>query len=143
MHFDLKYGTGTLPLDLDDKKIVKVVMPGHKAPLADPQEALRQALLHPDGTQPLLDMLKKVNPQRLVIVINDITRPTPYSALMPPLLEVIGKAGIPDSTITLITATGIHDSHSPEQDRLAYGEEICSRFKIVTHDASEIGRAHV
>jgi nickel-dependent lactate racemase len=137
MHFDLKYGTGTLPLDLDDKKIVKVVMPGHREPLPNAIESVRRVLANPDGTEPLFDLLKKANPQRLVIVVNDITRPTPYSVLMPPLLEVLGKAGIPDSRITLITATGIHDSHSPEQDRLAYGEELCSRFKIVTHDASD------
>ncbi len=137
MHFDMKYGAGTLPLDLDDKHILKIVLPGEKAPLAEPADAVRKVLAAPEGTAPLLEMLKAVHPQKLVIVVNDITRPTPYSVLMPPLVETIEKAGIPDSHVTLVTATGIHDLHTREQDIEVYGEELCRRFKVISHDATD------
>lgn len=137
MHFDLKFGTSTLPLDLDDRRILKVVLPGEKEPLADPAGSVRRVLAAPEGTPPLLDMLKAAKPRRLVIVVNDITRPTPYQVFMPPLVEVIGSAGIPDSCVTLVTATGIHDPHTREQDIQVYGEELCRRFKVVSHDATD------
>ena len=112
MHFDLKYGNGTLPLDLADGNIIDVVLPGKNSPISDPEAAVNAILQKPYGTPPLLDMLRKAKPKKLVIVVNDITRPTPYALLMPPLLRVIGEAGISDSDITLLTATGIHDPHT-------------------------------
>jgi len=137
MHFDLKFGSGTIPLDLEDRRILKVVMPGERAPLADASSAVRKVLASPEGSLPLLDMLKSAKPQRLVIVVNDITRPTPYSVFMPPLVEVIEKAGIPDAHVTLVTATGIHDPHTREQDIQVYGEALCKRFAVVSHDATD------
>lgn len=124
-------------MDLADGNIIEVVLPGAKAPIAKPEAAVRSVLDHPYGTPPLLEMLRKAAPRKLVIVVNDITRPTPYSLLMPPLLEVIGEAGIPDAHITLVTATGIHDPHSDEQNRQVYGEELCRRVRIVSHDATD------
>ncbi|MEW6548288.1 MAG: nickel-dependent lactate racemase [Spirochaetota bacterium] len=137
MHFDLKFGSTTLPLDLGDPRILKVVLPGEKPPLDDPQASVRRVLASPEGTAPLLDMLKAAKPKRLVIVVNDITRPTPYSVFMPPLVETIEKAGIPDSCVTLLTATGIHDPHTREQDLQVYGEDLCRRFKVLSHDATD------
>ena len=137
MHFELKFGSANLPLDLDDRRILKVVMPGEKAPLQNPTESVRRVLAAPDGTPALLDMLAAAKPNRLVIVVNDITRPTPYSVFMPPLVEIIGKAGIPDSAVTLVTATGIHDPHTREQDIQVYGEELCRRFRVISHDATD------
>lgn len=137
MHFDLKFGKGTLPLDLEDKRILKVVMPGEKEPLMDALGSVKKVLSAPEGTPPLLEMLKAVKPQKLVIIVNDITRPTPYPVLMPPLVETIEKAGIPDSNVTLLTATGIHDPHTREQDIQVYGQELCRRFKVLSHDAKD------
>jgi nickel-dependent lactate racemase len=137
MHFDLKFGASTLPLDLEDKRILKVVLPGEKAPLKDAPASVRRVLASPEGTAPLLDMLKAAKPRRLVIVVNDITRPTPYSVFMPPLMETIEKAGIPDECVTLLTATGIHDPHTREQDIQVYGEELCKRYKVLSHDATD------
>lgn len=135
MHFDLKYGNGTVGLDLDTTRIAEVVLPKHRDPLADPLGEVKRALQEPTGTPALAEMLKTKKPQKLVIVVNDITRPTPYSILLPPLIETIEEAGIPDSHVTLVTATGIHDPHTPEQNVLVYGEEACRRFRVVSHNA--------
>ncbi|TXT42876.1 MAG: hypothetical protein FD137_2008 [Spirochaetes bacterium] len=137
MHFDLKFGSSTLPVDLEDKRILKVVLPGEKAPLADPSGSVRRVLQAPEGTPALLDMLKAAKPKRLVVVMNDITRPTPYSVFMPPIVEIIEKAGVPDSCVTLLTATGIHDPHTREQDIQVYGRDLCKRFKVLSHDATD------
>ena len=135
MHFDLKFGGGRLPLDVDDSKIIGVIMPNPRPPLENAIDEVRACLAAPEGTPPLESMLKERAPKKLVIVVNDITRPTPYPILMPPLMEAIEKAGIPDEHVTLITATGIHDPHTPEKNLLVYGEEICARYTIIQHNA--------
>ena len=137
MHFELKYGDGSLPLDFDPSRILSVVLPKTRRTLGNARNAVERALAQPEGTEPLLEMLIARKPKKLVIIVNDITRPTPYSILMPPLVEVIEKAGIPDENVTILIATGIHDLHTHEQNLLVYGEEICRRFKIVSHDASD------
>jgi|GEM_PF-5316916 len=109
MQFSLKYGLKTLAFELDEQRVAAIIVPSEVYPLADASAAVRKVLTAPYGTPPLLEMLEKVRPQNLVVVVNDITRPTPYSVIMPPLLEVFDKAGIPDSCVTLVTATGIHD----------------------------------
>ncbi|HCX95692.1 MAG TPA: transcriptional regulator, partial [Spirochaetaceae bacterium] len=128
MHFDLKYGSGTVGLDVDTAKIAEVVLPRHRDPLADPVSEVKQALQTPIGTPSLAEMLKTRKPQKLVIIVNDITRPTPYLILLPPLIEAIEEAGIPDSHVTFVIATGIHNPHTPEQNVLVYGAEVCRRF---------------
>lgn len=137
MHFDLKYGNGSLPVDVPDANLEGVVLPGASKPLADAQNAVRKMLATPIGTPALFDLLSAARPRKLVIVVNDITRPTPYDVLMPPLMETIARAGVPDSAVTLITATGIHDPHSREQDIQVYGEELCRRYTVLSHNAED------
>jgi len=79
MHFELKYGDGSLPLDLDPSRILSVVLPNTRSTLGDARNAVRKALAQPEGTEPLLEMLIDRKPKKLVIIVNDITRPTPYS----------------------------------------------------------------
>ncbi|MBP6959693.1 MAG: DUF2088 domain-containing protein, partial [Spirochaetia bacterium] len=137
MHFELKYGDGSLPLDIEQSRILSVVLPNKRRSLADARNAVASALAQPEGTAPLLEMLIDRKPKKLVIIVNDITRPTPYSILMPPLIEVIEKAGIPDENVTILIATGIHDLHTHEQNLIVYGEEMCRRFRIISHDAND------
>jgi len=37
--------------------------------------------------------------------------------------------------VTILIATGIHDLHTHEQNLIVYGEEMCRRFRIISHDA--------
>ena len=137
MHVDMKFGGGTLPLDVEDSKILGVMLPNPKPALKNAMEEVRACLAAPEGTPPLESMLRSRAPKKLVIVVNDITRPTPYPVLLPPLMEAIAKAGIPDEHVTLVTATGIHDPHTPEQNELVYGADICARYRVVSHNATD------
>lgn len=137
MHFDMKFGGGALPLDVEDSKILSVMLPNPKPPLENAIEEVRKCLASPEGTPPLATMLRELTPKKLVIIVNDITRPTPYSILLPPLMEVIEKAGIPDDHVTLITATGIHAPHIPEQNEQVYGADICARYRVMSHNATD------
>ncbi|WP_319561637.1 nickel-dependent lactate racemase [Marispirochaeta sp.] len=137
MHFDLKYGKITNPLDIKEECILDIIYPKKKSPPEDTHAAVEIALKKPLGTEPLVTMLKKRQPKRLVIVVNDITRPTPYSSLMPPLLRSIEESGVPRENVTLITATGIHRPHTPEENLQVYGRELVENYRIVCHDAED------
>ncbi|MDR1857294.1 MAG: nickel-dependent lactate racemase [Desulfovibrio sp.] len=134
MQRDLAYGTGKLQFVLPDGVNPILIKPNSIPGLPDPKAETEKVLKHPEGTPPLLDMLLAKKPRTVVVVVNDITRPTPYDVLFPPLLDIFAKAGIKDDQVTLIIATGIHDPHTREQNLEVYGPEIVNRFKIINHD---------
>ncbi len=93
-----------------------------------------RALAKPVNSPSLKSIIEHKQAQNAVIVVNDITRPTPYELILPPLLAEIEGSGIARANITLVIATGIHRPHS-EQDNLAiFGADICQQYRIENHD---------
>lgn len=138
MEFTLKNGRGTETFSLEDSKILQVLTPpGSGLKPCGPGD-VEHALDNPLGTAPLSELLARKKPSNVVIVVNDITRPTPYDLLLPPVLNRLAKAGVTDDQVTLLVATGIHDPHTPEQDLQVYGEEMVRRFKIVSHVSDDL-----
>ncbi|MDR2504162.1 MAG: nickel-dependent lactate racemase [Deltaproteobacteria bacterium] len=137
MAYELAYGKSRLSFDLPAGVAPTIIRPGDKKGLSDPLGETRRVLAAPTGCPPLLELLKTKKPGKIVVVVNDITRPTPYSVMFPPLLEVFAAAGIKDEQVTLVIATGIHDPHTDAQNLEVYGPEIVKRFKIINHDGMD------
>ena len=137
LHFDLAYGTGTLPLDLPDGLEPVVLVANEQPALPDAVQAVRDGLKNPIGAEPLAKQLKDKKPEKIVVVVNDETRPTPYYAFFPPLVEAFEEAGIRDEQVTFVIATGIHDPHSKELNEKTYGKHMTDRFKFVSHIAKD------
>src|SRR5512146_1612016 len=97
----LAYGKTGLDVTLPDGLRVDVVAPRHVAALADQTEAVRYALRHPLGARPLRELAKRGD--RVGIVCNDVTRPTPYRTILPVLLDELSH--IPPEAIVLLLAT--------------------------------------
>jgi len=112
----------------------QTVVPGSISPLEDPLAATEAMLRQPVGTPPLVTMLLEKKPKSIVVVLNDITRPTPYKALLPPLLKAFADAGVKDEQLTFLIALGIHDPHTEQQNREIYGDELVDRFTILNHE---------
>ncbi|MGC9490315.1 MAG: nickel-dependent lactate racemase [Thermovirgaceae bacterium] len=138
MKFKLSYGKNAMDFELDDSKILQVVVPPEASGKVCTKKDVENILDNPIGTDALLEMLQKKKPMRVVVIVNDITRPTPYDLLLPPLLDRFEKAGITDEQVTFVVATGIHDPHSEEQNLQIYGEEIVRRFRVVSHVCDDL-----
>jgi nickel-dependent lactate racemase len=138
MKFDLSYGKSTVSFELDDSKLLHVVVPPEASGRVCTKKDVEEMLDDPIGTGPLLEILQKKKPGKVVVIVNDITRPTPYDLLLPPLLDRFKKAGITDDQVTFVVATGIHDPHTEEQNLEVYGEEIVRRFRVVSHVSDDL-----
>jgi len=88
----------------------------------------------PIGSRPLLELLNEKEINSLVIVVNDVTRYTPYNYMLPPLLETLEKAGIGEEEITFVVATGVHEPHSDQQNIEIFGKEVHEKYKFHHHD---------
>ena len=138
MNYELAYGKGKVSFTLPQGVTPTVIVPGDKPGLADPLAATREVLAKPSGTPSLVSMLRDKSPKTVVVIVNDITRPTPYKAMLPPLIEAFAEAGIKDEQVTFLVATGLHEVHTEAQDLEVYGADIVNRFKVLSHDSTAV-----
>jgi len=137
MLMQMKYGKSEIIFDIDQNRVIKTLEPNERQGISDPLNAVKKALKNPVETPPLADLLLAKKPKDVTIVVNDITRPTPYESLLPPLLEVLHDYGLRDDQITFLTATGIHDPHTREQDLEVYGKDLVNKYRFVSHWADD------
>ena len=131
MRVEMRYGTGTLPIEIPDKNVAGVLEISESAPLSDEDRAVRQAIAQPIASSPLAEIAK--GRESACIVISDVTRPVPNKVILPPLLETLEHAGITREKITILIATGIHRPNEGEELEKMVGRSIMDTYRIVNH----------
>jgi nickel-dependent lactate racemase len=136
---DLAYGKGRLPIQVAGD----LLAPRAAQPIADETRAVFDALENPIGARPLREIARPG--ERVAIVVNDITRLARADLLLPPIVDTLNAAGVPDGDIFIVFALGIHRRQTDAERRLIVGDRIFERIRsfdhISTDDASlvEIG----
>jgi len=132
-NISVPYGSGEKSFQLLESSFLKTVLPTDEIAAAFPSDDLiRKALASPIG-KPRLS--KSVTPsQKVAVIINDITRPTPSAYLIPFVLEELSAAGVPDDNITFYFALGLHRKQNADEVKKLLGESIFSRFKYAQHE---------
>ena len=130
----LKYGKEEIRLPIEDKNIIKILNLGKQEVLLNPENKLRELLKNPIGCPSLRELIFQKKASKILIIVNDITRPTPYEIILPPLLDELHRTGIKKENIIFIIATGIHRSNSQEEIKEIFGENIFSAYKFINHD---------
>ena len=131
MNIKLAYGTKGLDINLPDNLNVTVVESKHVRAVENQAVAVRDALRHPIAAKPLKDSVKSSD--KVAMVFNDITRPTPYKTILPALLDELDH--VPDDHIILLNATGTHRSNTKRELRNILGEEVVNRFQVFQNNA--------
>ena len=83
------------------------------------------------------DLIIQKDAKKILIIVNDITRPTPYEVILPPLLEELHQIGIKKGNIIFIIATGSHRGNSKEEINAVFGKDIAGCYKFINHDDRE------
>ena len=91
-------------------------------------EDISKVILNPIGT-PNLSVIAQGR-KSVVIVVDDMTRTTPSSKILPFVFEELEKADISEEQITILFALGAHRPMNKNDCLLKLGKEIVSRFKI-------------
>ena len=131
MRVEMRYGTGTLPIEIPDKNVVRVLEISDSIPLPDEDGAVREAIAAPIDSAPLTELAE--GRESACIVISDITRPVPNKVILPPMLETLEATGIPREKITILIATGIHRPNNAEELEIMVGRDIMETYRIVNH----------
>lgn len=106
-------------------------MNGHsQKPLS--KKGFHEVFTKPVGTRPIREMAR--GKSEIVIVFDDMSRPTHIAQIIPYLLKELGMAGITDNNIRFIAALGTHGAHNRIDFVKKLGEEIVNRFPIYNHN---------
>ncbi len=109
-------------------------MSGHDEPQLS-EESIQEKLSHPIGTEPLRELAK--GKRSCVILVDDLTRPTKASQVLPAILDEIRKGGICDEHISFVMAHGAHMGRRLSDYLKKLGEDIPSRFEVFNHNIYE------
>jgi nickel-dependent lactate racemase len=142
--FKLKYGNKKIIFNLADRNVAGVLSASKIIPLENPVSKLEELLERPINTDSLDQLIKIKKAKKILIVVNDITRPTPYDFILPPLLAKLEQAGIKNDNIIFIIATGAHRGNTREENIKIFGKELVSSYNFINHscddDLIDLGR---
>jgi len=124
----LPYGKEHVSFSLPESCLAGIYAPKQVAGCPDPHAEIQEALDRPLDSPPVEDIVSPTD--RVVVVIDDYTRPTPVSLILPALVGRLQQAGVPDSQITLLVATGTHRPCTQAELRQKLGENLYPRFRL-------------
>jgi len=130
----LKYGNTEVECQLAEEKVMNIIKANEKEGVDNPLQEIKDSIKNSYGTPPLKKIVETEKPEDIAIIVNDVSRPTPYNYMLPPLLENLHKAGIKKEQITFYIATGIHDPHTREENIEIFGEELVNNYRFISHD---------
>lgn len=131
----LRYGREGLALRVPEH--AEVLAAAGAPALPDPAGAVREALAHPSGSPSLRELVRQRGPQSVVVTISDITRPVPNRVFLPPLLDELNAAGVPDRAVEIVVGTGMHRPSTAAEHRQLVGDETLARVRVFDHRAEE------
>lgn len=126
------YGNEPVTIDIPDSWEVHVCRyAGADAP-AMTLEQITAAITNPEGVAPIREGAK--GKQDAIIIIDDISRPTPCGDIARVVIAELEQAGVPRDSIRFLCAVGTHRAMSREDFVRKLGEEIVQEFRCYSHN---------
>ena len=122
MKFQLKYGKGTVELEIEEKNYMGSLLPNEIEFGLKGEAEVKRALENPIGTKRLREIVKPE--EKIIIITSDITRPMPSKTVLPPVIEELKKAKVQEKDMTVVLALGSHRKHTEEEKKMLVGEEV-------------------
>ena len=136
MKIDLLYGRRGLTVDLPEAVRAHLIRKHPMPLLSDPAGAVRRAFENPVACPALQELAQ--GKRSACILICDITRPVPNGLILPPLVEILTRAGIARENILILVATGLHRPNEGEELTEIVGSPAVQRtIRIENHFARD------
>lgn len=133
--YSLPYGNSSIDFLIESDKLVDLLLPNKVLTKLSGSELVRNALNNPlNGVNGFNNLHAG---SKIVITINDKTRPVPNTVLLPPLLEMLSNVGVRQQNIRILIASGTHILMKPEEFCQILDKEIISKYQIYAHDCDD------
>jgi len=129
------YGDSELELTFPPSwEVVVCRMKGDSTPPIT-EETMRATFTNPIGVLPIRELAR--NKKEVVILFDDISRPTQIEPIVPYLLEELWEAGVPHEGIRFIAALGAHGALNAMDFRKKLGKQVVASFPVYNHNPFE------
>lgn len=133
MHFKLPYGRHqTVEFDVPDRNVAFFVERKKLPAVRDVRQSVSEALKKPIASPPFDRMAKKGD--RVVVIVDDITRPTPQREILPTILEQLCSNQVSEDNIEVMIGLGTHRPMTDAEIVAHLGPEVAERFTVSNHD---------
>lgn len=132
MNISIPYGRERLEFQVPKRNLVDVLHPNEITPPDSEKGEIETAIDHPIGTKKLNEIVRPND--RVVIICEDITRPTPADKILPVLLDRLHAAGIANDDILIVMALGSHRPMTEAEMAEKVGQEIFAQVRVVNSE---------
>lgn len=133
----LPWGKETISLTLPEGwKITGTYEPTALPPVADAGQEARHSLENPIESRRLTERLHAG--MKVVVIIDDISRPTPVHLIYPQLLAELKRAGISEAEITVVPAIGLHRGMEESEVRQRLGISASAPLHFINPDCDDL-----
>jgi nickel-dependent lactate racemase len=132
MKITLPYGKEQISFSVDSSVFAGMYDPQPASGAEDPLAEIEYAMDHPIGTKPLEEM---VSPgKKVCIIVDDISRPTPVSTILPCVVARLNACGVMDQDIRVVVALGSHRYMTQSELKERVGEDIFKRCQVMNSE---------
>lgn len=118
-------------VNIPDQNIMGIYQPKCITDQTDAVELIQQALSNPIQSPPLHELVEEHD--SVLILVDDNTRMTPASTIIPCVLAELHAAGVRDENITFLIALGTHRPMQKAELIKKLGKDILNRYKVLQH----------
>ncbi|MDA1191302.1 MAG: lactate racemase domain-containing protein [Candidatus Poribacteria bacterium] len=124
------YGDEKVSLPIPDSWRVETSVPPLARKLT--RAEIESALDHPIGTDRLQSLGK--NAKSAAIIVEDMTRPTPTTEIIPSLLTMLCGIGLDQDSIRFVMALGGHRQMPRDEMVKKLGADVVGHYEVLNHD---------
>lgn len=124
------YGDKELTLNFPTDWEVEMLGPKDAPTLSDTQ--IEQAFAEPIGTPRISELAK--GKKSATIIVDDLSRPTPASRIIPYILRELTSAGVLKSEIRFVAGVGAHRPLTDEDIVKKVGADIAAEYEVTNHN---------
>jgi lactate racemase len=137
MNIRLSWRESEIELKLPDSwQVIAEGQPKNVAPCASVENEFARAMAEPIGSAPLAS--RDLRGKNVVVVVDDITRPTPAHLFFTHLLRELERAGAEPRNLLLIPALGVHRPMTEAEMERKVGREALAALRWENHDARDV-----
>ncbi|MCX6054458.1 MAG: nickel-dependent lactate racemase [Chloroflexi bacterium] len=133
--YSLPYGKKCIDVHINSEITLEQIVPRNIPVIRDCDLEITNAIRNAGEFAGL--PLKIPSNMKIIITLNDKTRPVPNDVLLPPLLRELVQRGANKKNIRFLIATGTHSPMKPEEFVKIINENILNEYQFSSHDCDE------